>query len=84
MTPEDWERACCTQVDAEIFFPAAASREHEDTAIAISICRGCPIRAACLEHHLRIEAGHPLGLRYGIVGGLTPAERASLDARMVA
>ncbi|MFI1734015.1 WhiB family transcriptional regulator [Streptomyces acidicola] len=40
------------------------------------ICRICPVREECLTEALRAEDGS----RYGVYGGLTPAERAELVA----
>ncbi|MBQ1163739.1 WhiB family transcriptional regulator, partial [Streptomyces sp. A73] len=44
------------------------------------ICRErCYVRQQCLAETLRAEQGRRAYSRYGIAGGLTPAERAVLD-----
>lgn len=39
---------------------------------ALALCRGCPVRVDCLSHALATDT------RYGIWGGLTPAQREQL------
>jgi WhiB family redox-sensing transcriptional regulator len=46
-----------------------------ETELALSICRTCPVRAACLDEALDAETDH----RYGIVGGTTPSDRDRLE-----
>ena len=47
-------------------------------AAAKEVCGTCPERQGCLTMALRAEVGEPVSLRFGIFGGLTPAERAAL------
>lgn len=71
--PAELSRAVCAGVDTEIFFdgdPAAVET-------AKSLCSVCPARTACLEQAMRN------GERYGIFGGLTPAERTALRRKEV-
>ena len=59
----------------EIFYPLGLEKGSNDTAgiaIAKAFCRPCPVRMECLAEALR------LGERWGVWGGLTPAERAVL------
>ncbi len=53
----------------------------EDTAIAVAICRTCPVRQMCLDDALTEEDGVGAGYRYGIRGALTPTQRSRLDHR---
>ncbi len=73
----DWRRdAACTSHHPELFFPigtagpALAQQEQ-----ARQICRGCPVRLACLEWAINVGADH------GIWGGLSEQERQSLRRR---
>lgn len=73
-TDSRWrEDAACAGLDTELFFPV------DDRAASIEtprrVCRGCPVRAACLADVLATEA--PVR-RYGITGGTTPGERRTL------
>lgn len=62
--PPEWmTRAACLDVDPEVFFPA----HKGDYSRALAICAHCPVRAECAEYAARE--------RYGIWGGLTPADR---------
>src|SRR6188472_4422415 len=76
-TEHDWRRnAACTSHHPELFFPigtagpALAQQEQ-----ARQICRGCPVRLACLEWAINVGADH------GIWGGLSEQERQSLRRR---
>ena len=66
------DRAACRGYDLDLFFSDAAQKVLE----AKAICGGCPVRATCLAEALRAEVTP----RYGISGGLTPAERDELVA----
>lgn len=75
----DWQRrAACRNLDSSMFFHPDRERgprrqRREDRAKAI--CGGCPVRAACLEHSLRV--GEP----FGIWGGVSETERLRLRRR---
>lgn len=47
---------------------------------AVAICRACPVMVECLNAALREERGVVGKARYGIRGGLTPSQRAKVDA----
>ena len=60
--------ALCAETDPEIFYPEKGG----STYAAKMICRGCVVRAECLEYALE----H--GERFGIWGGLSEQERRRL------
>lgn len=77
---DDWQtRASCRGHDATLFFPPAVaeSKEEKDVreAQAKAICRGCPVRAECLD--FAVANREP----YGIWGGTNELERRRLMAR---
>lgn len=55
----------CRGADPNLFFSAEAN----EVAAAVTICRGCPVSAECLEWALETR------VRYGIWGGTTERER---------
>jgi WhiB family redox-sensing transcriptional regulator len=59
------ERANCLGVDPDLFFPERGASTRE----AKAVCRGCEVRAECLEYAL----DH--GEKFGIWGGLSERER---------
>lgn len=63
--------ASCRTADPELFF----SSRDGDAAAAVTICRGCPVAAACLEWALETR------VRYGIWGGATEGERRRMLRR---
>lgn len=67
-TPEWMARAACLGVDPETFFPV----DHRDAGPALAICKACPVRSACLDYVTRE------GIKEGVWGGLTEAQRSSL------
>jgi len=69
-TEVNWRaRAACWNADPELFFPeGVAGPALESAARAKRICRGCPVRARCLDWAL----GHAA---FGIWGGRTQEER---------
>jgi WhiB family redox-sensing transcriptional regulator len=76
----EWmEFALCRGADPELWFPAGepGSRGYEAMARrARGICADCPVRSACLDDALAS------GTDDGIWGGLDPAERRALAARV--
>lgn len=71
----DWRhRAACRDADPEIFFPVAESGPAlaRAEAEALDYCAVCPVRAQCLAFALDV-------LPYGIAGGMTAAQRRTLD-----
>jgi WhiB family transcriptional regulator, redox-sensing transcriptional regulator len=59
------EQANCLGVDPDLFFPERGASTKE----AKAVCRGCEVRAECLEYAL----SH--GEKFGIWGGLSERER---------
>lgn len=53
----------------------------EDPAPAREVCQGCPIRRHCVVEQLKVEHGAAVENRHGVNGGLTPAQRYSLEKR---
>jgi WhiB family redox-sensing transcriptional regulator len=65
----DWQDfALCAEVDGELFFPEKGGSTRE----AKKVCRGCEVRAECLEFALDNDE------RFGIYGGLSERERRRL------
>ncbi len=76
----DWqEDGLCRAYGVEVFFgPDQAESEVDKEAReaqAKAICRRCPVAAPCLEFAMDTNQ------KYGIWGGLTDRERASLKRR---
>jgi WhiB family transcriptional regulator, redox-sensing transcriptional regulator len=75
----DWRiDAACRGQHAGMFFPPAHFERKEARIarerIAKSVCRGCPVQAACLAYALQHREPH------GVWGGLDEAERrAAID-----
>ena len=59
------ELAACQYTDPEAFFPEKGGSTRE----AKRVCRGCEVRALCLEYALENNE------RFGIWGGLSERER---------
>jgi WhiB family redox-sensing transcriptional regulator len=61
-----WQRqANCMGVDPDLFFPERGASTRE----AKEVCRGCVVRAECLEYALQNSE------KFGIWGGLSERER---------
>ena len=75
----DWqESAACREFDNVLFFGEEGESELEKQAReghAKSICHHCPVAEPCLEFAMETNQ------KYGIWGGLTDKERASLKRR---
>jgi WhiB family redox-sensing transcriptional regulator len=69
---------CDPEKDPELWFPDATLGPY-GRRIAVqkakAICKGCPVRAACLQMALDAD------IQYGIWGGLTEHERRRLSQR---
>lgn len=66
---EDWrDRAACTQVDPELFFPEPG----ESPRNAKSICASCEVINECLTWAIETDE------QFGVAGGLTRLERRRL------
>ncbi|HEX9993804.1 MAG TPA: WhiB family transcriptional regulator [Acidimicrobiales bacterium] len=59
------DAAACRGLDPEIFYPVS----DEEADQAKSVCSGCAVRQACLEHALGARE------RDGVWGGATEKER---------
>lgn len=71
--PNAWvEEAVCATIDPELFFPDRSN--HQGYRNARKICQSCPVAEQCLEDAMRFEAGAS-SHRFGMYGGMTPAER---------
>ncbi len=75
----DWQdEAACREYDNILFFGEEGESEVDKQAReahAKSICQRCPVREPCLEFAMETNQ------KYGIWGGLTDKERASLKRR---
>ena len=75
----DWQEvASCRQYDNVLFFGEEGEPEVDKQnreAHAKSICKACPVLEPCLEFAMETNQ------KYGIWGGLTDKERASLKRR---
>jgi WhiB family redox-sensing transcriptional regulator len=75
---ENWrDAAACRSVDPDLFFPVGTTgpallQIHE----AKAVCRGCPVRDACLQWAL------DTGQTIGVWGGTSENERRALKRRM--
>jgi len=70
------EQAACRDEDPELFFPISAKGAGlAQVAEAKEVCRGCPVREACLRYAL------DTGQEGGVWGGLTEEERRALRRR---
>lgn len=65
--------ATCRGKATDIFFPPVGRNATE----AKAICAACPVREACLTEALATES---VNHRFGVRGGMTPAER-DVEAR---
>jgi WhiB family transcriptional regulator, redox-sensing transcriptional regulator len=65
-TQIEWRAlGACRGLDAAVFYPD----DDEDAEEAKSVCRGCSVRVACLEHALMYRE------KAGVWGGATERER---------
>ena len=67
------DRALCAQTDPEAFFPEKGGSTRE----AKKVCRGCEVRAECLEYALEHDE------RFGIWGGLSERERRRMKREAI-
>lgn len=72
----DWHlAAACKDTDPDTFFPPAGADAALRVQAAKRICRGCPVRTACLAD---VMAWERPTRRHGVVGGLSAGERQRL------
>lgn len=83
--PEEWKlRARCRGEDPDLWFPQGDGQRRSDrkvravTVVARSFCLKCPVKNDCLSYAITLD------LRYGMWGGLTERQRASLTGRRLA
>lgn len=73
-----WQaRAACAGIPGEVFVGPDDERLRDRIqreSLALRVCRGCPVRDACLQHALQVPE------RYGVWGNTTPEERLTLRA----
>jgi len=60
-----WDLGACRGLDAAVFYP----EDDEGAEIAKSVCEGCAVKAACLEHALSVRE------KAGVWGGATERDR---------
>lgn len=74
------DQAACHGEDTTLFYPEELPAKERPRAESVvrTICESCPVSAACLEDALIHENGVGRSYRFGIFGGLTPAQRAGL------
>lgn len=68
---DDWlDQSACDSMDIDDFFVEAGHTISSDT---VNVCRGCPVRAACVTHayERRISGGY--------FGGMSPGQRRELS-----
>ena len=76
----EWqEQAACREYDNELFFgpdrPESELEKQTREMRAKAVCKTCPVVEPCLEFAMETNQ------KYGIWGGLTDKERASLKRR---
>ena len=73
------DQAACSGTNPEVFYPVGSGPEIAPrVAAAKQICAGCPVRELCLAD---VMSSEDPDLRWGVVGGLVPAERSALFER---
>lgn len=70
------ENAACTGQPLDLFFPVEKLRARDPYAAGRALCESCPVRDACLTTAMAEEPRE--SRRYGLRGGLTPDQRATL------
>jgi WhiB family redox-sensing transcriptional regulator len=81
VTGRDWrsDAACVVSgVDPEVFFPVDERPGSAGVARAKAVCGRCPVRPECLAEAMAVEDPAE---RWGVFGGLAPAQRAQLWTR---
>jgi hypothetical protein len=69
--------AACAGPARSLFFPETDGQHARPSSgrAAKAVCRRCPVHTTCLDDVMRHESQW---YRYGVVGGLSPAERRRL------
>ncbi len=76
----EWqEEALCREYNVDLFFGGDAAESEMERqareAHAKAVCQRCPVKEPCLEFAMETSQ------KYGIWGGMTDKERASLKRR---
>lgn len=77
---DDWRhRARCRTADPELFFPVGVITKADKLQAnrAKAVCKLCPVKDECLDWAL------DTGQKFGVLGGLTEAERKALRRKRV-
>lgn len=69
--PNFGERAVCTQVEPELFFPESMSEWEASKDWISQICGACPLKEPCLEYALAVKVS-------GVWAGTNEAERKAI------
>lgn len=69
------DQAACVGADPELWFPDRGRAGYD---AARAICDTCPVKALCLKDAMSTENTNT---RFGMRGGLTPEERATVYSR---
>ena len=67
--------AACRGMDTSLFFGEPG---YDYETFAAPVCRACPVRQACEDDVMGIEAARAGSTRHGFVAGMTPRQRAKL------
>lgn len=82
---DEWvTEAACTGKPTEMFYDDIWRQGHTNLEAldqARSVCQTCSVRRECLAYVMAYENGLSVKSRGGVWGGLTPAQRRSLDVR---
>jgi len=80
-SPNHWTRdAACANTDGDAFYP----EQNGDFKTPRRVCGRCPSKVACLDDAMTEEVGRSHSSRYGVRGGLFPAQRHKLEAAWLA
>lgn len=76
-----WEKKPeCTEATADLWFADPNDEEEKygksEQAIAVGICKRCPIKAECFDHAIAN------GIEHGIWGGALPQQRQAYWSKM--
>lgn len=82
MTTEPWiDFAGCNSIGVDAFFIG----RNEDWDQLRRVCaQRCTVRLQCLDFAMRMEVGEGRNTRFGMFGGLTPAQRKKYEAEWLA
>ena len=78
---EDWqERAACIGHDPDFFINDYNRFKvgKAVTAMAVTICRRCPVIDECLDYALLLDSGGAKTQTFGVWGGMTEKERKAM------